>query len=70
MNAAILVVDESVRDMDAENVFHEQAVGRKLEEVTLVRASRCGSPAGLHLNWSNSFCEPNQVVGLADETIT
>ena len=56
--------------MDAENIFHEQAVGRKLEEVPFVRASRSRSPAGLQLNWSNSFCEANQVVGLADETIT
>src|ERR1700691_6101035 len=56
--------------MGAENVFHEQAVCGEVEDVAFVRASRSGSPAGLHLNWSNSVCEPNQVVGLADEAIT
>lgn len=43
LNAAVLVVDQSVWDMGAENVFHEQAVSRELEDVALVRAPEAGA---------------------------
>ena len=69
-NTTILVPNETVGDIGLERVFEQQAIGRDLVLVAVLRATGSRTVPGLDFDWYNSLQYADQIVGFARQTVS
>ncbi len=69
-NTTIVLPKETVGDIGLERFFDQQAIGRDLVRVAVMRATVSRTVPGLDLDWHNSLQYADHVVGFARQTVS